>query len=49
MLPDDLIDIDDNMHYQFQFKPPKGRMLGSGANGMPVWVDPRVTGIDNSC
>ena len=39
MLPDDLIDIDGDIHVQFTGQPPAGAMLGADAKGFPAWVD----------
>ncbi|CNK29108.1 putative tail fiber assembly protein [Yersinia aldovae] len=38
-LPDDLVDIDDDIYIQFTQRPPMGKMRGTDNKGMPVWID----------
>ncbi|EPD8659283.1 tail fiber assembly protein [Yersinia enterocolitica] len=48
-LPDDLIEIDDDVYAQFSDKQPIGKKRGANKKGMPVWVDipaPIVTADD---
>ncbi|WP_075338442.1 tail fiber assembly protein [Yersinia enterocolitica] len=48
-LPDDLIEIDDDIYHQFINQPSAGKMRGVSKKGMPLWVDvpaPIVTADD---
>ncbi|HDM8439738.1 TPA: tail fiber assembly protein [Yersinia enterocolitica] len=38
-LPDDLIEIDDDIYHQFINQSSAGKMRGVGKSGMPLWVD----------
>lgn len=38
-LPDDVIEVEDDVRNEFNFTPPVGKMRGVGPDGMPAWVD----------
>ncbi|HDM8084439.1 TPA: tail fiber assembly protein [Yersinia enterocolitica] len=38
-LPDDLIEIDDDIYHQFINQSSAGKMRGVSKSGMPLWVD----------
>lgn len=37
--PDGGVDVDENTYFKFIQKPPVGKLLGTGANLEPCWVD----------
>lgn len=48
-LPDDLVDIDDDIYAQFAAQPPAGKMRGADKKGKPEWVNvpaPVITADD---
>lgn len=38
-LPDDCVDVSDDILAEFQQSPPEGMVRGSDENGQPCWVD----------
>lgn len=38
-LPNDLIEVEDNVFSEFSATPPEGKLRGIGADGMPIWID----------
>lgn len=37
--PDDAIEIESDVFYEFSGTPPEGKQRGAGSDGMPHWVD----------
>lgn len=37
--PDDAIDVDDSVFFEYTGKPPEGKQRGANAEGFPEWVD----------
>ena len=37
--PDDAIDVDDSVFFEYTGKPPEGKQRGTDAEGLPGWVD----------
>lgn len=37
--PDDAVNIEDDVYFEFCNKPPEGKIRGSDSNGNPAWID----------